>query len=67
MAFSSNLLRQDTPYLKVRVLYPYFWKYFLEARHHNVLISQDQTNLRFLDINKSEYSFYSISLKETKY
>jgi len=53
MAFSSNILRYDTPYLKVRVLYPYFWKCFLEARHHNVLISQDQRILKILDIKEA--------------
>jgi len=51
--------------LKVRGLYPYSWKFFLEARHHNVLISQDQENLKLLDIKDLELSFHSISLKET--
>jgi len=53
MTFSSNILRYDTPYLKVRVLYPYFWKCFFEARHHNVLISQDQRTLKILDIKEA--------------
>jgi len=53
MAFSSNILRYDTPYLKVRVLDPYFWKCFLEVRHHNVRISQDQRTLKIWDIKET--------------